>query len=306
MKKDTTPLVTVAMVTYNSSPYIKMAIESVLNSSYENFELLISDDNSTDNTWEIIQSFTDSRIKTVRNEKNIGEYPNRNQCIEMARGEYLIFIDGDDVLLYRGIEYAVAEMERFKDCGMGVVRPENPRFIGPLRIQPYDILHLEYFGTSVLDSALCNNIYRTTTLKKFPFFCDYKNSDTYSRIRIAFYTDILVLIDPIAIWRQRPQQASRQITPLIKMIEQLSFFKNYLFLMNEKTAILPVSDIKTIYYKLFIRVFIKQLLRFSFFREWKQYKADDFTAIILHCFRKNRKAYWDEYNYTNLNYQFGK
>jgi len=61
-----TPDVTVAMVTYNSGKYVGVAIESVLSSSYTNFELIISDDASGDNTWDIISSYNDARIRAYR------------------------------------------------------------------------------------------------------------------------------------------------------------------------------------------------------------------------------------------------
>ena len=88
------------MTAYNRQDYIAEAIESVLASTYKNFELIISDDCSSDQTLEIARGFAlkDERIKVFVNEKNLGDYPNRNKAASYARGKYIQYIDSDDLL----------------------------------------------------------------------------------------------------------------------------------------------------------------------------------------------------------------
>ena len=81
--------------TYNRKEYISKCIESVLNQTYDNFELIIVDDGSTDNTEDIIKSYTDKRIKYYKNQ-NHGIGYSRNYGINKAVGDYLIFLDSDD------------------------------------------------------------------------------------------------------------------------------------------------------------------------------------------------------------------
>src|SRR5260221_4384599 len=107
------PLVSVLMVTYNSSAFLDEAIRSVLSQSYTNFEIVICDDNSTDNSWDLICSYNDNRIKKWRNETNIQEYPNRANAIDRASGEYLIFIDGDDIIYPHGLQFMMEFAIRF-------------------------------------------------------------------------------------------------------------------------------------------------------------------------------------------------
>src|SRR5438477_13153584 len=107
------PLVTVAMVAYNAEDFIGEAISSILAQRFVNFELLVCDDCSTDRTWQIIAGFRDPRLRTIRNETNIGEYANRNKALHLARGEYLIYIDGDDYLYPHGLGFMVEMIERF-------------------------------------------------------------------------------------------------------------------------------------------------------------------------------------------------
>ena len=89
------PMVSVVVVVHNERDYIEDCIESILNQSYGNFELIIVDDFSDDGTTDIIKRFKDKRIKTLFNDRNLGIAKSRNVGIENASGEYIFFTDGD-------------------------------------------------------------------------------------------------------------------------------------------------------------------------------------------------------------------
>ena len=110
------------MTAYNREQYIGEAIESVLASTYTHFELIIVDDFSTDNTLCIAKSYqaSDSRIRIYRNEKNLGQFPNRNRAAFYAKGKYLKYIDSDDKILDFGLAYCVEQMEKYPDAGLGM------------------------------------------------------------------------------------------------------------------------------------------------------------------------------------------
>ena len=93
--EDRVPLVSVLMTAYNREKYIAEAIESVLASTYSNLELIIVDDCSKDNTLQIATNYQakDDRIKVYKNEKNLGDYPNRNKAASYAKGKYLKYVD---------------------------------------------------------------------------------------------------------------------------------------------------------------------------------------------------------------------
>src|SRR3954447_24784578 len=116
-------LISVLMTAYNREAYIAEAIQSVLASSYENFELIIVDDHSVDNTINIAREFEqkDRRVKVYRNEKNLGDYPNRKFAASLATGKYLKFVDSDDILYPHGLEVMVRGMEQFPEAGLGMV-----------------------------------------------------------------------------------------------------------------------------------------------------------------------------------------
>jgi glycosyltransferase involved in cell wall biosynthesis len=115
-------LLSVLMTAYNREQYIAEAIESVIRSTYNNFELIIVDDSSSDKTVEIARSFAgrDSRIRVFVNEKNRGDYPNRNLAASYARGEFIMYVDSDDKIQYDGFERCIREMHNYPEAGFGM------------------------------------------------------------------------------------------------------------------------------------------------------------------------------------------
>ncbi len=116
------PLVSVLMTAYNREKYIADAIESVLGSSYTNFELIIVDDGSNDDTVAIASGYADkdNRIKLYINEKNLGDYPNRNKVASYAKGEFIMYVDSDDKILPDGFKHCIAAMQGFPQAGLGM------------------------------------------------------------------------------------------------------------------------------------------------------------------------------------------
>ena len=97
-------LVSIVMPSYNSEKYIKDSIESVLNQTHSNWELLIVDDCSEDQTVEIVKSFKDERIKLFQNQANSGAAISRNWALREARGKWIAFLDSDDIWLPNKLE----------------------------------------------------------------------------------------------------------------------------------------------------------------------------------------------------------
>ena len=90
-------LVSIIMPAYNAEKTLAQAIQSALSQTYENFELLIIDDCSTDSTGQLARSFHDSRIRVLTNEKNSGACRTRHNGVAQARGQWLAFLDSDDI-----------------------------------------------------------------------------------------------------------------------------------------------------------------------------------------------------------------
>jgi len=96
------PKISVLIPTYNYARFLPEAIESVLAQDFQDFELLVVDDASSDNTAEVVRPFCarDARVRFAVNSSNLGMVNNWNQCLEQARGEYIKFLFGDDKLFH--------------------------------------------------------------------------------------------------------------------------------------------------------------------------------------------------------------
>ena len=113
-----TPLVTVLMPVYNCQLYIREAIESILNQTYVNFELLIIDDASTDETVAIIKSYEDARINLVVKPENSGLTKSLNYGLSLAKGEYIARMDGDDISLPNRLAVQIEYLEKNKEVAL--------------------------------------------------------------------------------------------------------------------------------------------------------------------------------------------
>jgi len=112
MYKMTTPKISVIMSVYNGGKYLREAIESILNQTFTEFEFIIVNDGSTDNSREIIQSYNDERIKIINNEENIGLPKSLNNALKAARGEYIARQDADDISLPNRFEEQIKYFEK--------------------------------------------------------------------------------------------------------------------------------------------------------------------------------------------------
>lgn len=107
-------LVSIIMPTYNCGNFIGSTLDSVISQTYQNWELIIVDDCSTDNTYEIVKKYLDNdpRIKYVRLEKNCGAAIARNKAIDLANGKYIAFLDSDDIWHPEKLEKQLEFMEK--------------------------------------------------------------------------------------------------------------------------------------------------------------------------------------------------
>jgi len=124
MERSVTPLVAILMPVYNCQNYLDKAIKSILSQTYQNFEFIIINDNSNDDTEKIIRSFKDIRIRYFKNKKNLGLAQSLNKGIKIAKGKYIARMDGDDISLPQRIEKQVKYMEQnsgISVCGTNAI-----------------------------------------------------------------------------------------------------------------------------------------------------------------------------------------
>jgi glycosyltransferase involved in cell wall biosynthesis len=105
------PRVSICVPTYNGARWLPEAIESALAQTHEDFELLVCDNQSTDDTQQILAGYSDPRLRVVLNERQLGLGGNHNRCVELARGAYIKFLHADDMLAPTCLERLLAVAE---------------------------------------------------------------------------------------------------------------------------------------------------------------------------------------------------
>ncbi|MEN8907400.1 MAG: glycosyltransferase [Clostridiales bacterium] len=152
IKKNGKPFVSICIPTYNALSTIKNTISSILNQTYKNFELIIIDNASTDNTIEIVRGFDDSRIKVIQNEINIGAEANFERCFKYAEGKYTAIFHSDDLYNKDIILNEINFLEERKDVGavftMAQYIDEKGNFI--------DIAQIPKIVTNIKDVQIYN------------------------------------------------------------------------------------------------------------------------------------------------------
>lgn len=111
------PKISIILPNYNSKRYLKETLESVLNQTYQNFELIVIDDASTDNSMEIVKSFGDERITCIRSDINRQVAYTANLGMKLAKGEYIARIDSDDIWNPKKLEIQLSYMEEHPETG---------------------------------------------------------------------------------------------------------------------------------------------------------------------------------------------
>lgn len=204
------PLVSVLMTSYNREKYIAEAIESVLASDYSNFELIIVDDCSSDSTINIINNYKNSNnsIRVFKNERNLGDYPNRNKAASYARGEFLVYLDSDDKMQRKSLGICVSAMQKFPENKIGMYWQYSEG--EPFCISQNDSIRHHFFKQQFL------NIGPGGTILKRDFFEELNGypeqygpaNDMYFNLKAACHSDIVLLPFEINLYRKHGEQES--------------------------------------------------------------------------------------------------
>lgn len=227
------PKVTVCLPTFNKARYLPAAIGSVLAQDFRNYELLIADDASIDQTSESVLEFQDPRIKYVRNPQNIGLVRNWNHSLEMARGDYAIIFHDDDVMLPGLLRAEVEVFESNPEVVLvhaaaqaidasGVVFSSSPPHSWPALTSGLEFI-AHYWslkaGYVVMPSAMFR---RSLALKLGAFNPDLKYSaDADLWQRLAFEGKIAFLDDVLISNRVHASQTTQKIlTNSLQMLEE--------------------------------------------------------------------------------------
>lgn len=219
------PLVSVLIATYNREKYIAQSIESVLASTYRNFELIIVDDRSRDKTLEIARRYaeTDARVKVYLNEKNLGDYPNRNKTASYANGVYLKYVDDDDYIYPWGLELLVRMMEQFPDCGWGLCSLEQyVQKPFPFSLSPREAYEYHYEGPGLFHKAPLSAIIRRDVFIASGGFVEMRMVGDFEMWHKLALKHKVVLMPHGIVWsREHPEQEGRGVNRFMHIYEQI-------------------------------------------------------------------------------------
>lgn len=203
-------MVSVLMTSYNRELYIGAAIESVLASSYPDFELIVVDDGSTDATVGIAESYArkDARVKVYINEKNLGDYPNRNRAASHARGKYLKYLDSDDLIYEYGLQALVHFMENDEEVAMGISYKKNITHQPfPVILSPAESIRHHFFTEGFLDCGPTGTIIRRDYFERAGGFSGRRMvGDLEFGLKIAGRFKVMLLPPALAFWRSHGDQ----------------------------------------------------------------------------------------------------
>ena len=263
---DNEPLVSVLMTAFNREKYIAEAIESVLSSWYKNFELIIVDDCSKDMTVDIAKNYStmDERIKVYVNEKNLGDYPNRNRAASYAKGKYLKYVDADDLIYPHGLQVMVNSMEKFPEAALGLSKQVNNLEIYPVVIGSEEAYHLHFLNErGFFSNGPASCIIKHDCFKEVGGFPEIRHvGDTSMWLKLSARYPIVKLLPGLTHWRRHDEQENVfSRTSIKRKVLNFNAEMNALLdtncSLNSSDKALAIKLLKKKYGRIVIRLFAK-------------------------------------------------
>lgn len=206
------PLVTVILPVYNAEMYLKEAISSILNQTYPNFEFIIINDGSTDDSVNIIKSFTDQRIILIENDKNIGLTATLNKGLSLANGKYILRMDQDDISLPKRIQIQVSFMENNPEIGIcgsaRIVIRDGKKVVFNNNVKTHgEIKSFLLFQNCIAHPTVIMR--KSELLDKELMYESYHAEDYDLWSRAVLKTKMANITEPLLIYREHPHQMSQ-------------------------------------------------------------------------------------------------
>lgn len=265
-------LVSVVIPLYNRKAYIGDAIDSLLCQSYENIEIIVVDDCSTDDGLSVVEGYRDTKIRLIKNEKNMGISYTRTRGLKEAKGEYIALLDSDDIAMPNRIEKQAAYLE--SNSKIGVVGSNRIEFYNgeDIGISKHWLEAEELKVALILDMPMSNPslMMRREVVEEFSYDSDYIVAEDYEFLyRVSKKWDLVNLEEPLIKYRIH----SGQITKNYDENLYLRNIKTRIF--NELEIIIDDIDMDIYYRGINLKADPEELKRF--------------TEIILEILLKNKE-----------------
>ncbi|MWV26976.1 glycosyltransferase family 2 protein [Aurantiacibacter rhizosphaerae] len=293
------PPVSVITTAYNREAYLGDAIESVLASSFEDFEYIVVDDCSSDATFDLAQRYAamDSRVRVYRNEVNLGDYKNRHYAATLAQGTYLKYVDSDDVIYPHGLQVMMQSASRFPDAGLALsCKPEAQRSY-PVALSPREAYRRHFF-----EGGLFNNGPLSTLIKRDAYHAAGGFTGEQfigdAQLWLAIARDALVILMPqdLTWWRSHGEQ---ELAYELRTLDTVAA-RHSLAINSLRDTRSPLSDAETqraldIVQRKHASLILSVARRFSFAQAFKLAQTlglstGDFVHALSSRLTKGRKA----------------
>jgi glycosyltransferase involved in cell wall biosynthesis len=207
------PKVSVCIPTYNRSRYLARAVSSVLEQTFEDFELVVVDNASVDDTSQVMAALKDKRIRYHRNESNLGMVGNWNRCVQLAQADYVAILHDDDLWSEHYLARVVPVLERHGNVGLAY----SAAFIVDGEGKPHHVHthwtedriingEVEFRELIINNKILCPTVtVRRTCYERLGVFDEsiLLGADWEMWLRICLYYDVVYIAEPLAYYRMR-------------------------------------------------------------------------------------------------------
>lgn len=220
MDRKRNPKVSIGIPVYNAEKFLREGLDSILAQTYNDFEIIIADNDSTDQTRKICLEYAqkDPRVKYHRNEKNLGAAPNHNLVFRLAKGEYFKWAGYDDVISSDFLEKCVEILDKNPDVVLCMPRSclidENGKYIGDYHYKADGYLSApeERFRSFLLYNESGNYVYglmRLNCVAQTALQGSYPSADLVFLAELALYGKYFILPEKLFFRRMHPEQSTK-------------------------------------------------------------------------------------------------
>jgi glycosyltransferase involved in cell wall biosynthesis len=259
MNFNTTPMISIVMSVHNGGNFVRASIDSIINQTYKNWELLIANDASTDSTNLILKKIKKKKIKIINFKKNIGQYKALDYLFSISKGKYIAVLDSDDLADPRRLQIQVNELNKAPDLALvssnfKIINDKN-KIIGKVNLK-YSENNLKKIFPIRNIICFSSIMFKKKILKKIKFYNKYYNysNDYYFILNVFLKHKIKIINKYLVFYRVHSNQRSKLSTLRLSIIEQdikhLNWSKKN-FLINRSNILLFYKELFKKYLKLF-------------------------------------------------------
>lgn len=283
-----TPLVSVLMTVYNREEYLQDAIQSIIDLKYQNWELIIVDDSSSDSSFKIAEKYSqeDNRIVCYRNEQNLGQFANRNYAASLAKGKYLKYFDSDDIIYAFALDILVEAMERFPAAAIAIASQDThpTEELYPVLVESIDSYRSYFFNNSLLNIGPSGVMFRKERfIQAGGYTSEMATSDTELMLRIAARYPVVRVIPSFFYYRVHENQVLTKSNKAF-VYSRESYLINRRAL-NEEYCPLTQSEIKDAH-----RILNKRLIKVAVYLIVKRLDVKYGMKLLKLYLKKDEKS----------------